>query len=113
MLRFIAICMGITFVFVLTLPAIQVASLFQQSGHSPQSVTTAQEEEHQTPEEDPFDLFTSNEPSADALSAIAPATGDGGASNETFGEFFYSEQHPGFDDKVETTQQFHILDIDL
>lgn len=97
MVRLIAVCVVVTFVFVLSLPVIQISAFFNaQNSASPVSSDLLQEASNNPSEGDPFDAFLSPE---ERLNEIAPAAGlPGGAEQDAgFGDqYFYSNEHPSF-----------------
>ncbi|MEM6780565.1 MAG: hypothetical protein AAF569_01740 [Pseudomonadota bacterium] len=108
MLKFIAVCITLTFVFILTIPVLQVAALFGNS-NGPTEIALQTEQQDNI---DPFAVFENNEPSADALNAIEPAAGNDDVEiEEGFGSLFYKQEHPGFTDHIENIEETTEIDL--
>ncbi len=106
MVRFISVCIAVTFVFVMTLPVIQISGFFDagQAGSPVQAIQQASIEPQQTTaEDDPFAVFAEDEFSPESLNDIETAAGgelDVIEEPSGFGEYFHSSQHPAFLDHV-------------
>lgn len=100
MVRFIAVCIAVTFVFVMSIPVIQISGFFDAGkGGSPVQAIQQAAIEQQHAEDDPFAAFAESEFSPENLNDIETAAGGDIVPDEQpagFGDYFYSSQHPSF-----------------
>lgn len=117
MIRFIAVCIGVTFIFILAIPVIQVGTLISTNDNATLASADIELNDEIGTDTDPFEVFAENEPSAEDLNEMAPAAGGdiNPNNNADFGEFFYQENQQSFEDQniSEDRSEAEITDIDL
>lgn len=104
-IRFITVCVALTFIFVMAVPVMQIGVLFQGKGGGVQDIASAAPQEN----EDAFAKFASDETSdADALNAIAPAAGaqaEAGIDDGFGAPFAYIEPQAFIDETVPAPEE--------